>query len=89
MLDLFSLDEENTKANAQPNQRSVAGCANQTRCVTLYSFSELRQAFDLFDTDHSGGISAPELKQALQALGVQVSEQEARQMFSAIDIDSK
>jgi len=50
---------------------------------------ELRQAFDLFDTDHSGGISVSELKQALTALGVNVTEQEARQMFSAIDIDSK
>lgn len=49
---------------------------------------ELRQAFDLFDTDHSGGISVSELKQALGALGVTVSDQEARQMFSAIDIDS-
>jgi len=29
-----------------------------------------------------------ELKQALGALGVTVSDQEARQMFSAIDIDS-
>jgi Ca2+-binding EF-hand superfamily protein len=52
-------------------------------------YLELRQAFDLFDTDHSGGISVIELKQALGALGVSVSDQEARQMFSAIDIDSK
>jgi len=29
------------------------------------------------------------LKQALSALGVNVSDQEARQMFSAIDVDSK
>jgi Ca2+-binding EF-hand superfamily protein len=29
------------------------------------------------------------LKQALNALGVNVTDQEARQMFSAIDIDSK
>jgi len=50
---------------------------------------ELRQAFDLFDTDSSGGISINELKQALSALGVNVSDQEAKQMFSAIDIDSK
>lgn len=30
-----------------------------------------------------------ELKRALAALGVTVNDQEARQMFSAIDIDSK
>ncbi len=52
-------------------------------------FVELRQAFDLFDTDNSGGISVNELKQALCAMGVNVTEQEARQMFSAIDVDSK
>jgi Ca2+-binding EF-hand superfamily protein len=52
-------------------------------------YLELRQAFDLFDTDNSGGISVPELKQALAALGVTITDQEARQMFSAIDVDSK
>ena len=50
---------------------------------------ELRQAFDLFDSDRSGGISIIELKQALSALGVSINDQEARQMFSAIDADSK
>ncbi|CAF1056452.1 unnamed protein product [Rotaria sordida] len=48
---------------------------------------ELRQAFDLFDTDSSGSISVTELQRALHALGVSLSEQEIRQMFSAIDVD--
>lgn len=52
-------------------------------------YSELKQAFDLFDTDKSGGISVNELKQALGAMGVNMTEQEAREMFSAIDVDSK
>jgi hypothetical protein len=56
---------------------------------STFCYLELRQAFDLFDTDNSGGISISELKQALCALGVNVTDQEARQMFSAIDIDSK
>ncbi len=55
----------------------------------LFLYTELRQAFDLFDSDSSGGISIAELKQALCALGVNITDQEARQMFSAIDIDSK
>ena len=50
---------------------------------------ELRQAFDLFDTDRSGTISLSELKQALQALGVHVTDHEARKLFAAIDTDSK
>ncbi len=53
-----------------------------------YSILELRQAFDLFDTDSSGGISVNELKQALCAMGVNVTDQEACQIFSAIDVDS-
>ncbi|CAF0719920.1 unnamed protein product [Rotaria sordida] len=57
------------------------------RKLTSNQIKELRQAFDLFDTDHSGAISLPELKQALSALGVRVNDHEARQMFSAIDID--
>ncbi|UJR35638.1 hypothetical protein I4U23_028388 [Adineta vaga] len=57
------------------------------RKLSSSQIRELRQAFDLFDTDHSGGISVMELKQALTALGVTVTDQEARQMFSAIDID--
>ena len=55
----------------------------------IVCFVELRQAFDLFDTDKSGGISVCELKQVLAALGMNMSEQEVRQMFFAIDADSK
>ncbi len=51
-------------------------------------YLELRQAFDLFDADSSGGISVNELKQALGAMGVNLTDQEARHMFSAIDVDS-
>ncbi|CAF4528430.1 unnamed protein product [Rotaria magnacalcarata] len=50
---------------------------------------ELQQAFALFDTDRSGSISVSELNQVLHALGVSISAQEVRQMFSAIDVDSK
>lgn len=54
-----------------------------------YFYLELRQAFDLFDTDSSGSISIIELQQVLHAMGVTITEQEVRQMFSAIDVDSK
>ncbi len=52
-------------------------------------YSELRQAFDLFNTDRSGSISINELQQVLGAMGVNVTDQEVQQMFSAIDVDSK
>ncbi|CAF0977395.1 unnamed protein product [Adineta ricciae] len=57
------------------------------RKLNTNQLQELRQAFDLFDSDCSGGISIIELKQALSALGVSINDQEARQMFLAIDAD--
>ncbi|CAF3326219.1 unnamed protein product [Rotaria socialis] len=57
--------------------------------LTSSQVKELRQAFDLFDADGSDDLSLPELKKALAALGVTVSDHEARQMFAAIDLDSR
>ncbi|CAF2750824.1 unnamed protein product [Rotaria sp. Silwood2] len=62
-------------------------CNKKIRKLNSNQLQELRQAFDLFDTDSSGSISINELKQVLHALGVSLSEQEIRQMFSAIDAD--
>lgn len=85
-IDVLYLVEENTKIKFQSDQRYVSTFID--RWIISEIFLELRQAFDLFDADHSGGISVSELKQALSALGVPVTDQEARQMFSAIDADS-
>ncbi|CAF0976427.1 unnamed protein product [Adineta steineri] len=60
----------------------------KVRKLSSDQLSELRQAFNLFDSDNSGGITIVELKQSLSALGVSITEQEARQMFSAIDVDN-
>merc|ERR1711998_591521 len=43
---------------------------------------EIREAFDLFDTDGSGTIDARELKVAMRALGFQVKKSEVRKMIS-------
>ncbi len=56
--------------------------------IIFVFYLELRQAFDLFDSDKSGSISVNELKQALGAMGVNITDQEAQEMFSAIDVDS-
>merc|ERR1712167_28149 len=48
---------------------------------------EIREAFDLFDTDGSGTIDARELKVAMRALGFQVKKAEVRKMISDIDKD--
>merc|ERR1712072_210382 len=48
---------------------------------------EIREAFDLFDTDGSGAIDAKELKVAMRALGFDPKKDEIRKMISDIDKD--
>lgn len=48
---------------------------------------ELKEAFNLFDTDNNGQIDAKELKAALRALGFQVKKAEVRKMILDIDRD--
>ena len=48
---------------------------------------EIREAFDLFDTDGSGTIDAKELKVAMRALGFEPSKEEIRKLISQIDVD--
>ncbi|EED93263.1 centrin-like protein [Thalassiosira pseudonana CCMP1335] len=48
---------------------------------------ELRQAFDLFDTDGSGSIDPKELKAAMQSLGFDAKNQTIYQMIKDIDKD--
>jgi centrin-1 len=48
---------------------------------------EIREAFDLFDTDGSGTIDAKELKIAMRALGFEPKKEEIRKMIADIDAD--
>lgn len=46
---------------------------------------EIKEAFDLFDTDGSGKIDAKELKVAMRALGFEPKKEEIRKMISEVD----
>merc|ERR1712139_192330 len=46
---------------------------------------EIREAFDLFDTDGSGSIDAKELKVAMRALGFEPKKDEIQKMISDVD----
>ena len=46
---------------------------------------EIKEAFDLFDTDHSGTIDTDELKQALGNLGIDAKNQTLQNMMNDID----
>jgi centrin-1 len=48
---------------------------------------EIKEAFDLFDTDGSGTISTEELKKALQNLGIDARNQTLLNMMADLDKD--
>ena len=49
---------------------------------------EIREAFNLFDTDGSGTIDPKELKAAMQSLGFEAKNQTIYQMIGDIDKDN-
>ena len=48
---------------------------------------EIKEAFDLFDTDKSGEIDTEELKQALKNLGIDAKNQTLSNMMADLDTD--
>lgn len=46
---------------------------------------EIKEAFDLFDTDSSGVIDAKELKVAMRALGFEPKKEDVRRILNEID----
>merc|ERR1712094_82679 len=48
---------------------------------------EIKEAFDLFDTDGSGEIDSKELKVAMLALGFEPKKEEIQKMISDVDDD--
>mmetsp|Transcript_8267 Transcript_8267/g.8964 ORF Transcript_8267/g.8964 Transcript_8267/m.8964 type:complete len:187 (-) Transcript_8267:95-655(-) len=49
--------------------------------------AELKEAFNLFDTEHSGQIDARELKAAMRALGFEIKKDEIRRIMNDLDKD--
>eukprot|EP01006_Ploeotia_vitrea_P009654 TRINITY_DN23455_c0_g1_i1.p2 TRINITY_DN23455_c0_g1~~TRINITY_DN23455_c0_g1_i1.p2 ORF type:complete len:208 (-),score=94.54 TRINITY_DN23455_c0_g1_i1:64-633(-) len=56
--------------------------------LTAEQTEEIREAFNLFDTDHSGSIDAREMKAAMRALGLQTSKEQLTAMLASIDKDA-
>ena len=63
---------------ARPKKRSE---------LTEEQKQEIKEAFDLFDTDGSGTIDAKELKLAMRALGFEPKKEEIRKMIADADRD--
>ncbi|XP_056176286.1 caltractin [Syzygium oleosum] len=57
------------------------------RHLTQQKRLEIREAFELFDTDGSGTIDAKELNVAMRALGFEMTEEQINQMIADVDKD--
>merc|ERR1719316_2103418 len=55
--------------------------------LTTQQRKEVETAFLTFDTDKSGAIDAFELKLAMRALGMKVSEEEIAVIMEEVDVD--
>ena len=55
------------------------------REITEEQRQEIKEAFDLFDTDGSGSIDAKELKVAMRELGFEPKKEEIKKMISEAD----
>ncbi|XP_011005867.1 PREDICTED: caltractin [Populus euphratica] len=55
--------------------------------LTQQKKQEIKEAFDLFDTDGSGTIDARELNVAMRALGFEMNEEQINQMIADVDKD--
>lgn len=57
--------------------------------MVIYSFTELREAFKLFDKNGDGSITTEELGTVMRNLGQFPSSDELSMMLKEIDIDGK
>ena len=68
-------------------RRGLGGGRGKQKELTEEQKQEIKEAFDLFDTDGSGTIDAKELKVAMRALGLDAKKDEIRRMINDIDKD--
>merc|ERR1712054_594658 len=73
-------------SSAMALRRFNAGGKKQKE-LTEEQKQEIKEAFDLFDTDGSGNIDAKELKVAMRALGFEPKKDEILKAFRLFDDD--
>jgi hypothetical protein len=84
-----------TEEKAEEQRETMARRISQKRNAKTYErpglseeeIEEIREAFNLFDTDGSGTIDPKELKAAMQSLGFEAKNQTIYQMIGDIDKD--
>ncbi len=71
-----------TNVKATQSQMPTKKVRNE---LTEEQRQEIKEAFDLFDTDSSGVIDAKELKVAMRALGFEPKKDDVRKILQEID----
>lgn len=86
---------EDLKSHQASAKNSAGGGSGTNRevealfsAITAEQMAEFREAFDLFDLDGGGTISAGELATVLNALGQSPTQQEILDMVTAVDSDN-
>ncbi|KAJ3391377.1 Centrin-1 [Entophlyctis sp. JEL0112] len=79
-----------TRAQQTKQQKPHASSSSHAHNPNEHTLSadqkqEIREAFDLFDTDGSGTIDVKELKVAMRALGFEPKKEEIKKMIDGID----
>ena len=74
-------------AAGSPPRRGGARPGGKKGGLDEEAVEEIKEAFNLFDTDGKGSIDVRELKAGFRALGFQVKKAEIRQMFIDMDKD--
>lgn len=77
IISLYCRQQKNSKPSKQYNRPGLSE----------EEIEEIREAFNLFDTDGSGTIDPKELKSAMQSLGFEAKNQTIYQMIADIDKD--
>jgi len=73
--------------HAMALRRGLGGGRGKQKELTEEQKQEIKEAFDLFDTDGSGSIDAKELKVAMRALGFEPKKEEIQKMIQDVDDD--
>ena len=80
----FSLSWQ-TSYNQQSYKKTTIQRPKKPAQLTEEQRQEIKEAFDLFDTDGSGNIDQKELKVAMRALGFDVKKQEVLNLMKEYD----
>jgi centrin-1 len=71
---------------AKTNQKQTGTSQKRVRNeLTEEQRQEIKEAFDLFDSEGTGAIDAKELKVAMRALGFEPKKEEVRRILQEID----